>query len=211
MFENTPRNFKRSAEIMVERINISVPDGWPDKIKKLKERQGFNKDFSISKICQDAIEQELENAERRALIWEDGVAYGKEYYGTLHPEEQNKLKIMVENLPRKFPENILKLLVKANVISSNNFSKHAEMLQYWGAVSDRFDVIKRHGTRDEWDEWVGTPPTHDGVEINETGIPDTKFKGNYLSAADIRYQKVIEIWRKGLLTGIKDKTKGMQK
>ncbi|MFT5725941.1 MAG: hypothetical protein ACI8PB_000057 [Desulforhopalus sp.] len=196
---------------MVERINISIPDGWQEKIQTLKERQGFNKDFSISKVCQDAIENELENAERRALIWEDGVSYGREYYVNLSPDEQVKIRIMVNNLPRQFPDDILKLLVKSNVITSDNLSKHADMLKYWGTVHERFNFIKGFGSSDDWDEWIGTPPTHEGVEIEDTGIPDPRFGENFLTTADIRYQKVIEIWRKGLLTGIKEKTEGEQK
>ncbi len=71
---------------MAKRINVSIPDELYKGIQKAK--QGFSKDFSISKICQKAIRNELDNATGRATAWTYGFKEGKEYIQTLTPTEQ---------------------------------------------------------------------------------------------------------------------------
>lgn len=149
---------------MVKRINVSVPDELYEKIQLAK--QGFSREFSLSKIFQKAIENELEDAIRRATVWNDGYQYGTEYLKSLDYEEQLKVKKMVINFPRRLPKDILKPLLIVDVITETNLNKHTRLRHYWKAVDERFDFP------------IG-----------------------------VRYDKVKELWRKGLIAGIKDATK----
>ncbi len=207
---------------MVKRINVSVSDELYEKIQSA--RQGFRKEFNLSKIFQNAIENELEGAVRRDTVWNDGFHYGVDYLKSLDHREQIKAKSMVATFPRRLPKDIFKPLILAEVITEGNLGKQTSLRRYWKAVEERFDFLTDVGDRDSWDEWVGTPPVHEGVEISETGIiesrgieiqiPDSpsskKSITTYKSAVNIRYAKVIQLWREGLIAGIKDATKTLE-
>jgi len=207
---------------MVKRINVSIPDELYEKIQSVK--QGFSKEFSLSKIFRKAIENELEDAVRRSAVWNDGFQYGVEYLKSLDYEEQSKAKSMVATFPRKMPGDIFNPLLIAEVITEKNLNTHTDLRHYWKAVEERFDFLTDIGDRDSWDEWVGTPPVHDGVEISETGIvevhevevpnpdgpPIKKTIETNKSASDIRYANVVQLWREGLIAGIKDATKNLE-
>ncbi len=187
---------------MVQRINISIPDELFDKIQQRK--QGFTKDFSISKICSKALEQSLEDAFARDIIWKTGFNDGKEYAQTLSPDEAIKAKQMVLNLPRKMPDDFLELLIKVDLIGSDNFKKHSSIIIYWKSIFARFDPEgickdKLPGNTENVDiwEWAGSPAVHDGEEM-------------YGDSADIRWEKIKELWRKGLIDGITDTTQQIE-
>jgi predicted CopG family antitoxin len=183
---------------MVQRINISISDELFEKIQNIK--QGFTKDFSISKICSKALEQSLEDALTRDVIWKTGFNDGKEYVQTLSSDEVIKAKKMILNLPRKLPDDLLELLMKVNLIGPDNLQKHLSIISYWKSIHSRFDPEvntedqlpgKKEGI-DIW-EWGGSPAVHEGVEI-------------WVESADIRWNKIEELWRKGLIDGITDAT-----
>ena len=90
---------------MVKRINISISDELYDKIQDVKK--GFSKDFNLSKICQKAIEESLEDAFARNVIWMTGFNDGKEYVNSLTPDECIKAKKMILDLPRKLPADLV--------------------------------------------------------------------------------------------------------
>jgi len=211
---------------MVKRITFSISDELHNKIQQIKN--GFRKRNSISKICQNAIEKELDDAIRRNAIYKDGIQYGHAYVGTLSSDECIKAKDMVDSFPRNYPEEIIDIFMKADLINQDSLQKHFEILDMWKdkdlwetCVYERVREIKEIGSPGDWDEWLGTPPSHEGVEIYETHItgepvelitPDGKKKTfvSRKSAADIRHEAMRNLWREGLIAGIKDATKSIQ-
>lgn len=190
---------------MVKRLTVSVSDDLYDKIQNAK--QGFSKEFSISKIVQQALEKELDDAKARAFVWNYGFNDGRDYVESLSPDEQLNAKKMVSNFPRKYPEDLTELFMKAGFIELNNLDKlkkHLAILEYWKSVFKRFEFMEavdakwfeEDGNVDLW-EWSGTPAMHDGEEIWDV-------------SSEIRWQKNKELWREGLIAGIKDATKNLE-
>lgn len=193
---------------MVKRINVSISDELYDKIQSAKK--GFSKDFSISKICQQAIEKELDDAKARAFAWGYGFEDGKIYVESLSPEERIGAKKMVTNFPRKYPDDLTGLLIKAGFIELNNLEKlkkHIAILENWKSAFARFEDIEDLEDMDlSWCdednvvnlwEWGGRPAIHDGVKIVD-------------EAVEIRWEKIQQLWREGFIAGIKEATKSIE-
>ena len=205
---------------MVKRITISVSDELHSKIQQFKD--GFRKKDSISKICQMAIEKELDDAIRRDAVYKDGFQYGLTYVESLTANEGKKIKKLVSNFPRNYPEKLIDIYIKAGLIDQHSLPKHFEILNLWNdCVYERVREITEFVDHDDWDEWLGTPPTHEGVEIWETQIPyelgtfttpdGKEFKmTNNKTSADIRHEAMRNLWREGLIAGIKEATKSIQ-
>lgn len=203
---------------MVKRITVSISDDLAKKIEAVEH--GLSKEFSLSAIFQSALESSLESLQRRDAIAKDGFKFGEDYVESLSGEEQKLAKKMVDNWPRKHPEEVIDIFVKAGLITSDTLQKHFDLLKYWKSVHERFEYIKGLGDTDDWDYWIGSPVTHEGVEISETAIKETHIVdvkladgttekheiAVNLSTADIRYKKAVELWRHGLIAGIKKAT-----
>ena len=206
---------------MVRRITISISDELAKKIEAVEH--GLSKEFSLSAICQSALESSLESLQRRDAIAKDGFKFGEDYVESLSCEEQKLAKRMVENWPRKHPDKVYDIFLRAGLISTDNLEKHLDLFKYWKSVHERFEHIKGFGNTDDWDYWIGSPVVHDGVEISETAIQETHIVevkladgtsekreiAVNLSTADIRYNKAVELWRHGLISGIKKATKSI--
>jgi hypothetical protein len=190
---------------MVKRINVSISDDLYDDIQSAK--QGFSKEFSVSKICQQALKDELEDAQARAYVWNTGFDDGRQYVESLNPEEQINIQKLISSFPRKYPDDLTELLMKAGFIELNNLEKlktHLSILEHWKSVFKRFEFqenvdvswFEKEGNVDLW-EWGGRPAIHDGEEIWDV-------------SADIRWEKIQQLWREGLIAGIKDATKSIE-
>jgi len=204
---------------MVKRITFSVSDELHDKIQHFKE--GFRKRYSISKICQEAIEEKLGDAVHRYAIYKDGLHYGQEYVEKLTSEECINAKRIVENFPRNYPDELITTFMKEGLITQDSLKKHMDILEMWKTcVYDRVREIEEVGTHDDWDSWLGTPPKHEGVDIFETEIPAKtrliNLEGKEIeftstkSSADIRHGAMRDLWREGLIAGIKEATESIK-
>jgi predicted CopG family antitoxin len=200
-------NKENRGGVMVKRINISISDELYDKVQSAKK--GFSKDFSISKICQQAIEKELDDAKARAFVWRYGFEDAKTYVELLSPEERIRANKMVTNFPRNYPDNLMELLLKAGLIELNelnNFEKlkkHIVILGYWNNVYDKFDDIELMvpswcKEEDFVDilSWCGRSLIYEGEEIDDIPV-------------EIRWEKIDQLWREGFIAGIKEATKSV--
>jgi post-segregation antitoxin (ccd killing protein) len=136
---------------MVKRITVSVSDELYGKIQSAK--QGFSKEFSVSKIVQQALENELEDAKARAYVWHTGFDDGVEYVQSLSSKERINAKKMVFNFPRKYPDDLTELLMKAGFIELNNLEKlktHLSILEYWKCIFKRFEFQENMSSSWSW-------------------------------------------------------------
>ena len=213
---------------MVKRITVSISDELAEKIEAVEH--GLSKEFSLSAIFQNALEESLENIQRRDAIAKDGVKFGEDYFKSLSRDEQRKAKSMIDSWPRKYPEEVIEIFVKAGLITSDTLEKHLDVLKYWKSVHERFEQIKGFGDADAWDYWIGSPVFHEGVEIWESGISETGIHETHTvnitladgtteqgeirtcnrSTADIRYSKAKELWRHGFIKGMKMAIRAMK-
>jgi hypothetical protein len=195
-------------ETMAKRINVSIPDKLYSEIQKVKK--WLIKEDSVSKIVQKALVAELEVAKARAFVWNYGFNDGKEYIASLSPREQLKAKKMVLNFPRQYPEDLTELLMKTGLIELENIEKlktHLAIIEYWKCIFKRFEFMENvdqswfeeEGRVNLW-EWGGRPPIHDGEEI---WTQDDEH-------ARIRWDKIKQLWREGLIAGIKEATNELE-
>jgi hypothetical protein len=182
---------------MAKRINISIPDELFDKIQIA--RQGFSKKYSLSRICQAAIEGFIEDALIRDKICRKGYAYGQGYIHSLSLGECIKAKKMIDRFPRKYPEDLTKVLLESGLVTPlimqepENLQKHIEILDHW---KNGFEVFQYD---DEIMEWMGDYFKRDGLEFE--------------APHDAIHNRQIEahvLWRKGVIKGIKDATKSIK-
>ncbi|WP_028584735.1 hypothetical protein [Desulfogranum mediterraneum] len=214
---------------MVKRLTVSIPDQLYEKVQNAKK--GFSKEFSISKIVQRAIEDNLENALRMTAVYDDGFSFAEEYLGNLNIDEQEKLKKIFRNFPRHYPRDLTSLFSKGGLLSPKNLKKHIDLFQFWKNVHERFEHIEGYGDEDDWNIWIGSPAVHDGVEFypekynthdelygNESKPKeemDLIIEGNRVSVdrnelekigrtqVDIRYDNIVNTWQRAIVECVK--------
>jgi len=180
---------------MVKRINVSLSDELYKEIESVKK--GFTKGFSISKVCQRAIELSLADAGARNFVWDCGIKYGEKYITSLAAEEQRKVAMMAKTFPKKMPEVILNYLIKHKVIDQSNLQKHMELITDWKDMFYRFDTsIDPDSNRPELQgmidiyDWCGGVSMIDGTKILDDDLTEN------------RMNEVVDIWRRGVIAGM---------
>jgi|MTBAKMStandDraft_1061839.scaffolds.fasta_scaffold14125_1 hypothetical protein len=135
---------------MAKRINISVSDELYDKIRGVKK--GFKGDLQISKICQRAIEEAIEEAEPRAYCWKLGEEDAKKFIESLPTEIATSAveRLAGELFPYlKNQDQILRVLQRGGVVpvekitDSVRIERQTNLINGWLSFYDRLTSIDK--------------------------------------------------------------------